>query len=78
MKSLQNNKTILITGCAGFIGFHTSLKLLSNKYTVVGIDNLNNYYDKSKKIDLRKFLNIQKRKKKFIFINMMSIIKAYY
>ena len=69
MKSLQNNKTILITGCAGFIGFHTSLKLLSNKYTVVGIDNLNNYYDKSlKKIDLKKFLNIQKRKKNFFII----------
>ena len=69
MKSLQNNKTILITGCAGFIGFHTSLKLLSNKYTVVGIDNLNNYYDKSLKKNRLKeiFKYSKKKKKKFIF-----------
>ena len=55
MKSI-NNKIVLVTGCAGFIGFHTSIKLLSQKYTVIGIDNLNNYYDKSlKKIGLEKF-----------------------
>ena len=78
MKSLQNNKTILITGCAGFIGFHTSLKLLSNKYTVVGIDNLNNYYDKSlKKNRLKEIFKYSKKKKKnLFFINMMSIIKS--
>ena len=36
---------ILITGCAGFIGYHISKKLLNNGYNVVGVDNLNNYYD---------------------------------
>ena len=37
---------IVITGCAGFIGFHLCLKLLnSKKVQVLGIDNLNNYYD---------------------------------
>jgi len=36
---------ILITGCAGFIGFHTSLTLLKQGKEVVGIDNLNEYYD---------------------------------
>lgn len=36
---------ILITGSAGFIGFHLSLKLLEKGYEVVGIDNINNYYD---------------------------------
>ena len=37
---------ILVTGAAGFIGFHTIDKLLNYKnYKVVGIDNLNNYYD---------------------------------
>ena len=44
---------ILITGCAGFIGFHLSQKILKNKYTVFGIDNINSYYDvniKKKKI----------------------------
>jgi len=36
---------VLITGCAGFIGFHTSLKLLARGDEVAGIDNLNDYYD---------------------------------
>ena len=37
---------ILITGCAGFIGFHITNKLLSNKIKVIGIDSLDNYYPK--------------------------------
>lgn len=41
--------TILVTGAAGFIGFHVSLKLLQEGYVVVGIDNLNDYYDVSLK-----------------------------
>lgn len=36
---------ILITGCAGFIGFHVSRRLLDSGQEVVGIDNLNPYYD---------------------------------
>jgi UDP-glucuronate 4-epimerase len=36
---------ILITGTAGFIGFHLTKKLLQQGATVVGIDNINNYYD---------------------------------
>lgn len=35
----------LITGCAGFIGFHVSLKLLNLGQNVIGVDNLNSYYD---------------------------------
>lgn len=38
-------KTILVTGNAGFIGFHLSKKLLENNITVVGLDNVNDYYD---------------------------------
>lgn len=38
-------KKILITGAAGFIGFHTSLSLQTAGYQVLGIDNFNNYYD---------------------------------
>ncbi len=42
---------ILITGCAGFIGYHLSSKILQNKnIEVYGIDNLNTYYD----VDLKK------------------------
>ena len=36
---------ILITGSAGFIGFHLSKSLLDDGYEVCGIDNLNDYYD---------------------------------
>lgn len=36
---------VLITGCAGFIGFHLADRLLANGATVVGFDNLNSYYD---------------------------------
>lgn len=38
-------KKILVTGAAGFIGYHLSKSLLDDGYTVVGIDNLNDYYD---------------------------------
>ena len=34
----------LVTGCAGFIGFHMCNLLLKKNYKVVGIDNLNSYY----------------------------------
>lgn len=42
---------ILVTGAAGFIGFHTSTRLLQEGYEVVGIDNLNDYYDPQLKKD---------------------------
>lgn len=37
--------TVLVTGSAGFIGFHTAKRLLARGEHVVGIDNLNSYYD---------------------------------
>lgn len=43
--------TVLVTGAAGFIGYHTSLALLARGDAVVGIDNLNDYYDVSLKKD---------------------------
>ncbi|MBC1561551.1 NAD-dependent epimerase [Listeria booriae] len=36
---------ILVTGVAGFIGFHVSKRLLNEGYTVIGIDSINDYYD---------------------------------
>jgi UDP-glucuronate 4-epimerase len=36
---------VLVTGAAGFIGFHLSLRLLQEGHSVVGLDNLNDYYD---------------------------------
>lgn len=41
---------ILVTGCAGFIGAAVSLQLLNQGYQVIGIDNLNDYYDPELKI----------------------------
>ena len=38
-------KNVLVTGAAGFIGFHLTKKLLANNIAVVGLDNLNPYYD---------------------------------
>ena len=56
---------ILITGCAGFIGFHLSVKLLKNKNCkVIGIDNIDNYYDVNLKKKRLKELN---KNKKFSF-----------
>ena len=49
---------ILITGVAGFIGFHLAKKLLKLNYNITGVDNLNNYYDISLKKDRLKILQI--------------------
>ena len=42
---------ILVTGAAGFIGFHTCLKLINLGHEVYGIDNINDYYDPQLKFD---------------------------
>ena len=41
---------ILVTGCAGFIGMHVARRLLDRGDEVIGIDNLNDYYDPSLKL----------------------------
>jgi len=41
----MGHNSILVTGCAGFIGFHVAKRLLADGYPVVGVDNLNAYYD---------------------------------
>ena len=47
---------ILVTGAAGFIGFHISRRLLEDGHKVIGLDNVNNYYDVSLKRDRLKIL----------------------
>ena len=41
---------IIVTGAAGFIGMQSCLKLLKLNYSVFGIDNLNEYYDRNLKL----------------------------
>lgn len=43
-------KKVLVTGAAGFIGYHLSKLLATNQYEVVGIDNINDYYDPDLKL----------------------------
>ncbi len=56
--------SILITGAAGFIGYHLSKKILNKNTKVIGIDNINNYYDINLKKNRIKEL---KKNKKFLF-----------
>lgn len=49
MADQEINHTVLVTGAAGFIGFHLSRKLLEKGNQVIGVDNLNPYYDVSLK-----------------------------
>ena len=41
---------IIVTGCAGFIGFHLSQSLIENGHEILGIDNINDYYDQDLKL----------------------------
>ena len=78
---LENSKTILLTGIAGFIGYHLAVKLLKMNFNIVGLDNLNSYYDINLKYDRLRELGIDlnddkhnykhestKYKKKLVFI----------
>ena len=47
---------ILVTGAAGFIGFHTSRRLLEDGHKIIGLDNINDYYDVKLKRDRLKIL----------------------
>ena len=58
---------ILITGCAGFIGFHLAKKLIEKNFSVIGVDNINSYYDVNLKKERLKILYNIKGRKKFKF-----------
>lgn len=63
----MKNKTILVTGSAGFIGFHVAKKLLEDNNKIIGIDSLNNYYDPSLK---NKRNSILKKDKNYKFYRL--------
>ncbi|PEX88713.1 NAD-dependent epimerase [Bacillus cereus] len=64
LKPVDNKKTYLITGAAGFIGMHLSKQLLEMGCKVIGYDNLNDYYEVSLK---ERRLNILSQYEKFTF-----------
>ena len=59
------SETYLVTGAAGFIGYYLSDRLLDEGKTVIGVDNLNDYYDVNLKTQDYLFL---KAKKDLLFI----------
>jgi len=67
---------ILITGAAGFIGFHLSRRMLDQGYEVLGIDNINDYYDKNlKTIRLNKLSNYKNFSFKKLDISNRNALK---
>lgn len=66
---------ILVTGVAGFIGFHLAIRLLKNGFNVIGIDSINNYYDPRLKLDRLGILGIEEsniQEGKFSSSNLFS------
>jgi UDP-glucuronate 4-epimerase len=61
----MSDQTILVTGAAGFIGFHTARRLLAEGRNVVGLDNLNSYYDPALK---QARLDILRQASRFSFV----------
>lgn len=60
----MSDQSILVTGAAGFIGFHVARRLLAEGRSVVGLDNLNSYYDPALKAAR---LDILRREQNFAF-----------
>lgn len=61
----MSDQTILVTGAAGFIGFHVARQLLAEGRPVIGLDNLNSYYDPALK---QARLNILRENARFSFV----------
>ena len=78
--NISNNK-ILVTGCAGFIGSHVCEYLCKNNYIVLGIDNINDYYDQNIKLSnielLKKFNNFSFKKEDIINTKIIEEWKPY-
>ncbi|NMM63690.1 NAD-dependent epimerase/dehydratase family protein [Clostridium sp. P21] len=82
-KKLDTSKIILITGGAGFIGFHLSKALLDKGMFIIGYDNLNDYYDVNLKYNR---LDILKQYPAYTFIkddlvnreSLINVFKKYH
>ena len=65
-------KTILVTGAAGFIGYHLCERLLADGHTVIGLDNINGYYDINLKMARLNQLGISE-----VFEHKVSVSKRH-
>ena len=82
-EGMMSDQTILVTGAAGFIGFHVARELLAQGRDVVGLDSLNNYYDPALK---RARLDILREAPRFTFVQadladraaMATLFAKYY
>ena len=67
-------RKVLVTGSAGFIGFHLTQALLDKGFTVVGVDNLNNYYDpalkKSRLDTLQSYIEVHDFLDHYLFLKL--------
>ena len=63
---------ILVTGAAGFIGYHVCKSLLEKNHEVVGLDNINDYYDTDLKYDRLEQLGIKKEDAKIFHKHITS------
>ena len=71
---MKATNKILITGAAGFIGFHLSKRLISENIDVYGIDNLNDYYDTTLKDSrLEELQNISKKHKGDFYFTKLDL-----
>ena len=68
---------LLITGSAGFIGFHLTKKLMASGHDIVGIDNINSYYDVNLKYDRLKNTGINKEEIEYNKVVKSSLYPDY-
>ena len=76
------SKNILVTGSAGFIGFHLCKKLIENGVNVIGFDNVNDYYDinlKNKRLEILEKTSIKNNWKfiKFDLLNKDLLLQVF-
>jgi UDP-glucuronate 4-epimerase len=69
---------ILVTGAAGFIGYHLVKNLIEDNHEVIGLDNINDYYDTNLKFDRLKDLGISKDgAKDFLSLNASNLFQNF-
>jgi len=73
---LEKSKKILVTGAAGFIGYHLCKKLINLGHTIVGLDNINDYYEVKLKYARLRELGIE-RKDSELFLKICTSTKYH-